>query len=134
MRFEGAWQVSRRIEDSVSGQVGLFEGVARFLPNADGLRYHEAGGLRLGEGAVMRAERVYLWRIDGRRVEVSFEDGRPFHEFDLGSDAEVVHQCDPDLYRVRYDFGDWPRWSSCWHVSGPRKAYVMTSDYARVSA
>ena len=34
------------------------------------------------------------------------------------------------LYRVRYDFSDWPDWRTIWHVTGPRKAYEMVSHYA----
>ena len=126
--FEGDWQVSRRIEDALSGQTARFAGVARFERDGVGLRYAERGVLELG-GASMEAERVYLWRSTGEGIEVFFDDGRPFHQID--ESAEAAHWCDPDQYDVTYDFSDWPKWSSHWRVLGPRKDYVMVSGYRR---
>lgn len=124
--FEGTWQVSRRIEDALSGQEGRFAGHARFERDGAGLRYAEKGVLELG-GAKMEAERVYLWRASGSGIEVLFDDGRPFHRID--DSAEAAHWCDPDQYDVTYDFTTWPTWSSRWRVLGPRKDYVMVSTY-----
>ena len=126
--FEGEWLVSRRIEDSLNGQDGRFEGVAVFEREDLGLRYQERGMLTLG-GAAMQAERVYLWRESGDGIDVFFDDGRAFHRIDDSSEA--AHWCDPDQYDVAYDFSTWPEWSSRWAVSGPRKNYVMISDYCR---
>ena len=67
--FEGEWLVSRRIEDSLNGQDGRFEGVAVFERDDLGLRYQERGMLTLG-GAAMQAERVYLWRESGDGIDV----------------------------------------------------------------
>jgi hypothetical protein len=77
----------------------------------------------------MEAERVYLWRASGAGIEVLFDDGRPFHRID--DSAEAAHWCDPDQYDVTYEFGRWPKWSSRWRVLGPRKDYVMVSNYSR---
>ena len=126
--FEGDWQVSRRIEDTLSGQDGRFTGVARFERDGVGLRYSERGVLELG-GASMEAERVYLWRASGDGIEVLFDDGRAFHL--INGSSEAAHWCDPDQYDVTYDFAGWPKWSSRWRVLGPRKDYVMVSDYRR---
>jgi len=126
--FEGDWQVARRIEDALSGQEGRFEGNARFVRDGVGLRYSERGVLTLG-GASMEAERVYLWREGAGGIEVLFDDGRAFHRID-GS-AEAAHWCDPDQYDVTYEFSGWPEWSSRWRVKGPRKDYVMVSEYYR---
>lgn len=124
--FEGNWQVARRIEDALSGQEGRFDGTAAFVRDEVGLRYAERGVLTLGS-ATMEAERVYLWRASGDGIEVLFDDGRAFHRID-GS-AEAAHWCDPDQYDVTYDFAGWPKWSSRWRVVGPRKDYVMITDY-----
>lgn len=130
--FAGPWQVARVIDDRRAGQAGVFEGTARFSPNGAGrLRYAETGRLRMGGGVPMQADRVYLWRFDRGRVEVSFDDGRPFHGFALGGVAGADHWCDPDAYRVAYDFSDFPRWRAVWTVTGPRKDYVMDSAYTR---
>ena len=60
----------------------------------------------------MRAERRYLWRDGGAgTIEVFFDDGRFFHRFDAEDHVPgATHACDPDAYRVRYDFRAWPRW------------------------
>ena len=126
--FEGEWQITRRIEDALSGQEGQFAGAASFVRDGSGLRYSEKGLLTLG-GASMEAERVYLWRALGAGIEVLFDDGRPFHRID--DSAEAAHWCDPDQYDVTYEFGRWPKWSSRWRVLGPRKDYVMVSNYSR---
>lgn len=126
--FEGDWQITRRIEDALSGQEAGFVGTARFERDCLGLRYSEKGLLTLG-GASMEAERVYLWRSADAGIEVFFDDGRFFHRIDGSSGAG--HWCDPDQYDGIYDFGDWPDWSSRWQVKGPRKDYVMVSIFKR---
>ena len=79
----------------------------------------------------MEARRVYLWRdAEPGAVAVTFDDGRPFHQFDL-TGGEARHACPPDTYRVRYDFSEWPVWTARWRVTGPRKDYLMTSRYRR---
>lgn len=130
--FAGVWRIERRIEDLGGGPAGRFEGEAVLTPTAGGLAYEESGLLRLGAGVPMLATRRYLWQAAGPgRIEVAFEDGRPFHGFELDDGAEAAHDCAPDLYRVRYRFGDWPRWEAVWRVTGPRKDYRMESRYAR---
>ena len=130
--FEGAWRLTRRIEDRLAGQTGHLEGVARFTRDADGLIYSETGTLRLPDQPEMQAERRYLWREAGTRIEVFFEDDRPFHAFDPADPRPAAeHWCDPNSYAVRYDFSAWPDWSSEWQVTGPRKDYMMHSQYCR---
>jgi len=90
--------------------------------------------LRLDQQAPIRAERRYLWGPgDAGCIEVTFEDGRAFHRIDPAV-PKARHDCAPDIYEVTYDFTDWPRWQSRWTVTGPNKAYVMTSDYTRLPA
>ena len=64
---------------------------------------------------------------------VDYADGRPFHEFDPAR-PRAAHWCDPDDYRVRYDFTRWPLWRAEWEVRGPRKDYLMMTDYRRDDA
>ncbi|WP_380052880.1 DUF6314 family protein [Falsihalocynthiibacter sp. SS001] len=127
--FRGEWILNRQITSDIAGQSGEFEGRAIFAPHPDGLAYHEAGKLRMAGGGTLQAERRYLWREVNGQIEVLFEDGRAFHKF---GDNSATHYCDPDIYRVTYDFTEWPRWTSAWRVTGPRKDYVMTSAYAPV--
>ena len=126
--FLGAWRIAREIEDR-RGPDGRFEGRAIISEVAPGeWLYHETGRLSFGAGQGFDAERRYLWRPAGAMIDVFFDDGRPFHRIDLAGGADR-HHCAPDIYDVRYDFRDWPFWEAVWHVSGPRKDYVMRSRY-----
>ena len=134
--FAGAWALDRVIEDARLGRTGRFTGRASFTPAPGGFAYREEGRLALGDGPAMTATRDYLWRDGGAGViEVLFADGRFFHRFLPDETAPGdVHACDPDTYRVRYDFSRWPRWEAVWRVAGPRKDYAMHSRYRRAAA
>ncbi|MEM0921840.1 MAG: DUF6314 family protein [Pseudomonadota bacterium] len=128
--FEGRWQMRRIIENVPEGVIGEFWGEAEFAPDGAGLNCFEAGVLRF-KGHDYHADRRSLWRFPGEgRVEVQYEDGRPFHDFVL-EEPEAVHLCGEDRYRVAYDFGE-DRWTSVWDVRGPGKDYVMTTQYRRI--
>ncbi|MDF1708077.1 MAG: DUF6314 family protein [Paracoccaceae bacterium] len=126
--FEGLWLLERQISDAL-GPDAVFNGTARFTPDDAGLTLHEAGRLNLTGQGGFQAERRYLWRQEGTGIAVLFADGRDFHRFVPGETAEADHWCDPDTYKVRYDFGGWPVWQAEWRVTGPRKDYVMRSLY-----
>ncbi|MEL6477417.1 MAG: DUF6314 family protein, partial [Pseudomonadota bacterium] len=112
------------------GVIGEFWGEAEFSPDGAGLSCFEAGVLRF-KGHDYHADRRSLWRFpEGGRVEVQYEDGRPFHDFIL-EEPEAVHLCGEDRYRVSYDFGE-DHWTSIWDVRGPAKDYVMTTHYTRI--
>ena len=132
--FLGEWTLSRRIDDRLTGQSGVFEGMARFTPDgADGAIYDESGLLRLGDAPAMMAERRYLWRFAADEVVVRYADGRDFFRLrPAGRGAEIVHVCDLDTYRVIHDFTAWPRWQAIWTVTGPRKDYRLRSGWRRV--
>ena len=132
--FLGHWALSRRIDDRLTGQSGVFEGMARFMADGDDAAiYDENGLLRLGDATPMTAERRYLWQFAGDCVRVRHADGRDFFTFTpWGRGAEVVHLCDADTYRVIHDFTAWPRWQAIWTVTGPRKDYRMRSAWRRV--
>lgn len=128
--FAGDWTLTRRIEDHRAGAPGRFEGTARFQPAAGGLAYRETGLLTLGTSAPLRATRSYVWQAAVDAIAVRFADGRFFHAFATdAAEPRAEHDCPPDLYRVRYDFRDWPHWRVEWRVAGPRKDYAMLSDY-----
>ena len=131
--FEGRWRIARRIEDHWMGTTGLFEGVARFTADGQGLAYHEVGELKLPQEPPMAASRRFLWRVDGDGIEVLYADGTPFHRI-AGGQAVVQawHACGQDDYEVSYNFTHWPEWRMIWRVRGPRKDYVSISDFTRV--
>lgn len=130
--FEGRWIYTRQIDDRTGLGAGQGEGVAKFSADADGLRYDESGTMGFATTPVMKNSRSYLWREAPQGAAVLFEDGRPFHEVCLGEGTpQAAHWCDPDQYDVTYDFSAWPQWSSTWRVKGPRKDYVMVTQYRR---
>ena len=123
--FKGRWALSKTITHG-DGTAARFEGHATWTPVETGLAYHENGQLLLPGAAPIRAERRYLWQ---EPLRVYFEDGRFFHDVPPNG-GEALHHCAPDLYRVRYDFGDWPEWQATWHVTGPRKDYLMKMHFS----
>ncbi|WP_298358932.1 DUF6314 family protein [uncultured Litoreibacter sp.] len=132
--FEGAWVLTRIIEDRMTQAQGRLSGTAEFVAReAGGFDYRETGELTYGSQPPMAATRTYIWEPIETGIAVSFEDGRPFHviaEDRLMPDAN--HHCDPDWYHVSYDFTRWPDWRAVWRVVGPRKDYRMLSEYKRV--
>lgn len=133
--LEGQWALRRSIVHA-TGARQRFEGTARFAWDGDILRQDEAGELHgLPGGQPIRGTRRYLWRQAGGRIEVLFPDMRPFHSIPLGDPRpDATHHCPPDIYRVAYDFADPAAWTATWRVEGPRKSYVMESDFRRIGA
>jgi hypothetical protein len=130
--FRGQWQMVRIIENVPEGVIGEFWGECSFAPDGQGLTCGENGVLRF-RGADYHSGRVSLWRFPRQsHIEVRYEDGQPFHDFDAGQ-PEATHVCGDDHYRVSYDFGE-DTWVSRWQVVGPKKDYVMTTRYRRAAA
>ena len=129
--FEGRWHLSRVIRHG-DGREDRFEGEAVFTRSGPRLVLDEKGQLRVGP-QVLEAEQRYIWQASDGRIDVHFSDLRPFHSIPLKDPTpRTVHLCDPDRYEVAYDFTAWPRWSATWTVEGPRKDYVMVSNYHRM--
>lgn len=128
--LQGEWTLHRVIDDAKAGQTATLEGRADLRRDGAGWRYHESGLLSLPGRPAMQAERVYLFDETGGDVCVRFADGRPFHRF-TWQKPQAVHDCPPDIYKVQYAFTLPKSWRAIWQVSGPRKDYVMTSDYTR---
>ncbi|WP_170564672.1 DUF6314 family protein [Ruegeria atlantica] len=128
--FEGNWSLNRTIRDAQAGQVVQADGLAVLRPTEDGLIYDEEVTLRVPGQAEMKGTRKYLWHKAGRAIAIHFDDGRYFHQLELGqAHASDHHDCPPDSYDAVYDFSAWPVWSVRWIVSGPRKSYEMSTEY-----
>ena len=129
--FIGTWRLEREIEDLRLDLTGRLDGRCTFVPDGAELVQTETGVLRFGDAAPMEARRVYRWAAEGARLVVRFDDGRAFHDFGPEGGAEAQHVCEPDVYRVRYGFADWPIWTSTWRVTGPRKDLILRSRFSR---
>ncbi len=130
--FAGQWRMIRRIEDAAAGQVLHASGSAVIASHPQHWIYDENLTLRVPGQPEMTATRRYLWHGTPDGVRICFDDGRFFHHLSFGTErCSDHHDCAPDSYDAQYDFERWPRWSVVWTVSGPRKSYVMHTDYAR---
>jgi len=133
--FLGRWTLNRKIEDEAAGRSGEFVGEAVFQRSGDGLLYEERGTLHLDGVPPLVAERRYLWRQGaGNRIEVCFDDGRPFHAINLDQTMPFdTHFCTPDVYDLVYDLRKFPSWGCRVRVEGPKKTYRLTSLYEFVA-
>lgn len=129
----GRWQMQRKTVDHVAGQTFHLDGICTFEPDGGAVLQRETGVLRLESGQTFSAEQSYIWRFSVKQVELFFNDKRPFltlkRPFSL---CDSLHLCGEDTYVAQYDFRESSQWSSTWHVTGPRKNYVMSNDYIRV--
>lgn len=132
--FLGRWRLDRQLTDRLGPMSGAFSGEAAITRETpDHLGYAETGTLTLVTGAVLQAERRYIWQWQPQTVQVLFSDGAPFHHFTPDGISEgTPHVCGADLYHVTYRFTEWPRWEAVWRVNGPKKNYISTSRYARL--
>ena len=128
--LEGRWGLTREVRHE-DGRIDRLEGITDFLRSGPRLIQDETGSLTV-ESQVLEARQRYVWEDAGGQLNVHFADLRPFHTVMLNApEPTAVHLCPPDRYEVRYDFRSWPRWRATWTVEGPRKSYVMTSNYRR---
>jgi hypothetical protein len=124
--FEGAWRITRMIRHC-AGAPALFMGTAVWMPDVNGLAYHESGVLKIDGHLEIRSERRYHWDAG---LNVTFDDGWFFHRVP-SEGGQTAHWCDPDHYAVTYHFNKWPVFEVEWRVMGPRKDYRMHSRYER---
>ena len=130
--FLGEWRITREIIDFRMRESGRLEGLARFTPEGEGLRYFESGTLSFAGGTPIRAERGYLWHFTKSEVQVAYADGAPFHSFSrTGGPGATSHLCGEDMYRGTYVFSGFPEWQVTWSVNGPRKDYRSVTRYTR---
>jgi hypothetical protein len=132
--LEGAWHLSRILDDRRTKQRGRLDGLAVFTPCGARLIYRERGVLRIGayQG---RTERVYNYAFPAPgRAEVAFDDGAPFHDLDLTAGTwNADHRCREDRYQGRFRVLAPDAWQVVWRVAGPRKDQTLTTRYSRHS-
>lgn len=127
--FEGPWQMVRIIEDVDSGVIGEVWGQAVFARDDAGLTCRENGVLRF-DGTDYHTGRVSLWRFGkGGRIEVRYEDGRPFHDFLTKEPLALSIEGDA-RFEISYDFQR-DGWLSKWEMLAPAMRYRMTTRYWR---
>jgi hypothetical protein len=127
----GTWHLRRSVLAS-GVEVGSFTGTATFDDDGDGVvHYHEQGTLHL-DGQRVPATRRLAYRVAGSRAQVTFEDGRPFHDLDLRDGVDhAEHPCGADRYHGRFEVVDHDTWHHAWHVTGPHKDHVISTLLTR---
>ena len=139
-RLAGRWRQTRTITPG-----GTYAGEATFVPiDNDRLQYAEAGCITLGDGQRLAAHRSYVFALQGARICVYFDEQPPrvFHWLDFSrttargvlAEAKAHHRCDADDYVSTYTIKSSDAFTVAHRVNGPRKGYVMTTDYVRIAA
>ncbi|MBT8459406.1 MAG: trigger factor [Boseongicola sp.] len=133
--LEGRWSMAREIFHK-DGRRDRFDGLCVFQRSGPRLVQDEDGMLVPDSGGPpMKATRRYIWSAGAGRIDVAFEDMRPFHSVPFGVDHhETTYLCPPDRYQVSYDFKEFPNWLTVWSVEGPRKSYHMETRFTRLAA
>ncbi|UGX92809.1 DUF6314 family protein [Bradyrhizobium barranii subsp. barranii] len=135
-RLIGSWSFNRVIE----GQATM-QGIAIFTPLDGGrLAYREQGHLKLANGAIVQAEREYVFSNSEGGFKVFFREDPPrlFHEISLSASSggelsgRARHLCKHDDYQSAYMFLPDGTFVVRHVVSGPRKDYTMNTTYTRL--
>ncbi|MFF4160153.1 DUF6314 family protein [Streptomyces sp. NPDC001678] len=130
----GRWTVDRTLTDLATGSTGTYRGTAEFRADGDGARLlHVEDGELDWNGTVNRAGRTLglLPGPDGT-AEVTFADGRPFHDLDLRTGLwHTRHPCGADLYDGEFTVVSPGEWRVRWRTAGPAKEHVQHSVYRR---
>ncbi len=135
----GVWTLLREIDDARFG-AGSFVGTADFSPQPSGvIHYEERGELVLGawRGAAWRR---WIYALEGDALIVrNAVTLRALHSFTFaaepngGACADHVHLCGEDRYAARFEKRANGSLLLAYAVSGPAKAYRLTSVLARPS-
>ncbi|GAA0477676.1 DUF6314 family protein [Streptomyces sp. NPDC046215] len=133
----GRWSVRRTLVDLGTGSRGTFDGTAAFRPldGSAGLLHVEEGQLSWN-GTVNRASRTLqvLPAPDGT-AEVTFADGRPFHDLDLRTGRWTTrHHCGADLYLATFTVVSPDAWQVQWRTTGPAKDHLLRTTHQRCAA
>ncbi|OKH98420.1 hypothetical protein A6A06_30065 [Streptomyces sp. CB02923] len=148
----GWWTIDRTVLDVRTGTQGTFRGTAHFRPEgpeeSDALKDSESSGGGAASGAVLlhveegeltwngttapAARTLRLCPHPDGTADVTFADGRPFHDLDLRTGHWTTrHPCAADLYDGEFTVVSPGEWHLRWQVGGPAKAQLLCSVYRR---
>ena len=132
----GTWAQARVITPG-----GTYSGTATLTEIGDRLLgYTETGTIELDAGGSLQASRRYIFKLEAPAIAVYFDETpqRLFHALHFLFDAAGMpvaiadHRCGDDDYRSIFTVRAPNEFTITHRVSGPRKSYVMTTDYRRI--
>ena len=128
----GSWQLTREIIDRRTDTTTWMSGTANVHVDTNVLVQQENGLLDLGDQQIdSSSSRRYLLR-DPAVADVTFEDGRPFHDLDLRTGSwSPTYLCGADKYEGKFIVIDQTQWTTTWTVTGPAKDMTLVSSYER---
>ncbi|GAA4685798.1 DUF6314 family protein [Frondihabitans cladoniiphilus] len=129
----GEWRFERTVDDRREARRMPVHGVATFtLVSPSRIEWRESGVLESPSGPLPVEQTRHVVRGDGGEWRVLFADGRDFHPWAV--DAELVHDCAPDVYRGHVHPTLSGSWILEWTSTGPAKDYTSTTTYSRAGA
>lgn len=130
--YEGEWSFHRQSTDGAA-----MLGQATISPENDHYIYEESGELTLPTGRRLIFNRTYYWVGDGAALRIYFDSACRnlfLHLIPVFDGTKHVgsasHQCGGDTYDAELTFGG-QAFRTMYTVSGPRKDYVLASEYRR---
>ena len=133
--FSGTWKVSRTLNAKP-----FLEGDAVFrpVPGTDLVHYREEGSVHHPNGFSGSAFREYYFAMHpgGFRIFFDREGRKEFNTVTLKPVGGCIqgngtHECGRDIYRSQYLFEDGKSWQWINRVKGPKKDYVLHSEFRR---
>lgn len=133
-QLTGSWSLERRISGGV-----IMGGTALFATGeADGLLYRETVRVKLPDGGELDGERRYIFKEAVGGFDVLFCETplRLFHHVEPARLEDrlrggAIHYCGADTYESIYDFIDDGTFTVRHLVSGPKKDYLIETQYRR---
>lgn len=129
----GEWTVERALFDLAADRGGSFHGTAVVRAADDGRLLHTEDGELRWHGTAAPAGRtlVLLPGPDGT-CDVTFADGRFFHDLDLRTGRWTVsHPCAADSYEGAFVAVSHEEWRVHWRTTGPAKDHLQHTVYRR---
>lgn len=131
--YEGAWSLHRQSTDGAEmlGQATITRDNEHYL-------YEESGELTLPTGERLLFNRTYCWVGDGATLRIFFDRACRnlfLHLIPVFDRTNYIgrasHKCGDDFYDAEFTFEGGQAFRTTYSVSGPRKDYVLTSEYRR---
>ena len=146
----GRWQIMRDIKHAnTHGENARFTGFAVVTKVENSLlQYRETGLLALASGQTLTAQRAYFYKLVDKTLVIFYADGAQIGQefvalnFSMPKDsghkdsclhACAQHLCGEDHYDVTFRLTLPTAFSTFIIVHGPRKSYVMTTQYERLT-